>query len=572
MMKHRWLLKPLGDTETVEKLSQELNVVTEIAQLLVQRGIKTYEEARVFFRPKLSDLHDPFLMKDMDKAVERLSYAIKNNEKILIYGDYDVDGTTAVATIYNYLIRNYQNIEYYIPDRYLEGYGLSFKGIDYAEEINCKLIITVDCGIKAIEKTNYVNQKNIDLIICDHHTPGPELPNAYAILDPKREDCNYPYKELSGCGVAFKLLQAFCQKTNDSFEELAKLLDLVVVSIGSDIVPITGENRTLAYFGLSQLNTNPQLGLKSIINIAGLENKEIQINDIVFKIGPRINAAGRLESGKTAVELLTSTNEAYVNKIAVEIDCINTNRKELDAEITEHALSMINESEISKNAFSTIVYHEEWHKGVIGIVASRLTETYYRPTVVFTKSNDIITGSARSVPGYNLYEAIEACGDLLENFGGHRYAAGLSLKPENFNAFKERFEKYVMETITPEQRIPVINADLEIKIKDITPKFFRILKQFAPFGPENMTPTFITRNIFDNGSAKIVGKDEEHLKLKIVQKLGDNRCIDAIGFNFANYYQHIKEFNEFDICYQIFENNFMNQKFIQILIKDISTN
>ena len=320
-------------------------------------------------------------------------------------------------------------------------------------------------------KNKLCKPKNIDLIICDHHTPGPELPNAYAILDPKREDCNYPYKELSGCGVAFKLLQAFCQKTNDSFEELAKLLDLVVVSIGSDIVPITGENRTLAYFGLSQLNTNPQLGLKSIINIAGLENKEIQINDIVFKIGPRINAAGRLESGKTAVELLTSTNEAYVNKIAVEIDCINTNRKELDAEITEHALSMINESEISKNAFTTIVYHEEWHKGVIGIVASRLTETYYRPTVVFTKSNDIITGSARSVPGYNLYEAIEACGDLLENFGGHRYAAGLSLKPENFNAFKERFEKYVMETITPEQRIPVINADLEIKIKDITPKF-----------------------------------------------------------------------------------------------------
>ncbi|MCK9255644.1 MAG: single-stranded-DNA-specific exonuclease RecJ [Bacteroidales bacterium] len=570
-MKHRWLLKPTGNTETIETLSRELNVETQIAQLLVQRGINTFEEARVFFRPELSDLHDPFLMKDMDKAVERLLTAISNNEKILIYGDYDVDGTTAVAIIYNFLIRKYSNIEYYIPDRYQEGYGISFKGIDYAEEINCKLVIAVDCGIKAVEKTNYANEKNIDLIICDHHTPGPELPKACAVLDPKQGDCNYPYKELSGCGVAFKLMQAYCQKTNDNFAELAKLLDLVVVSIGSDIVPVTGENRILSYFGLLQLNSDPQPGLKSIINISGLENKEIQINDIVFKIGPRINAAGRMESGKTAVELLTSTNDEYANKIAIEIDCINTNRKELDSGITEHALSMISESEISKNAFSTVVYHEEWHKGVIGIVASRLTETYYRPTVVFTKSNGIITGSARSVPGYNLYQAIESCSDLLENFGGHRYAAGLSLKPENLNSFIERFEKYVKETITEEQRTPVINADLEIKIKDITPKFYRILKQFAPFGPENMTPTFITRKVFDNGSAKVVGKENEHLKLKVVQKLGDNRCIEAIGFNFAHYYEHIKEFKEFDVCYQIFENNFMNQKFIQILIKDILT-
>ena len=570
-MKHRWLLKPTGNTETIETLSRELNVETQIAQLLVQRGINTFEEARVFFRPELSDLHDPFLMKDMDKAVERLLTAISNNEKILIYGDYDVDGTTAVAIIYNFLIRKYSNIEYYIPDRYQEGYGISFKGIDYAEEINCKLVIAVDCGIKAVEKTNYANEKNIDLIICDHHTPGPELPKACAVLDPKQGDWNYPYKELSGCGVAFKLMQAYCQKTNDNFAELAKLLDLVVVSIGSDIVPVTGENRILSYFGLLQLNSDPQPGLKSIINISGLENKEIQINDIVFKIGPRINAAGRMESGKTAVELLTSTNDEYANKIAIEIDCINTNRKELDSGITEHALSMISESEISKNAFSTVVYHEEWHKGVIGIVASRLTETYYRPTVVFTKSNGIITGSARSVPGYNLYQAIESCSDLLENFGGHRYAAGLSLKPENLNSFIERFEKYVKETITEEQRTPVINADLEIKIKDITPKFYRILKQFAPFGPENMTPTFITRKVFDNGSAKVVGKENEHLKLKVVQKLGDNRCIEAIGFNFAHYYEHIKEFKEFDVCYQIFENNFMNQKFIQILIKDILT-
>ncbi len=571
-MKHRWVLKPETDIKIVKSLSKELNVDYKIAQLLVQRGIKTFDQARVFFRPELSDLHNPFLMKDMDKAVDRLIEAIKNDETILIYGDYDVDGTTAISIIYNYLSRTYKNLLYYVPDRYIEGYGISFKGVDFAEENNCKLIIAVDCGIKAIEKTLYANQKGIDLIICDHHTPGAEIPNAIAVLDPKRLDCEYPYKELSGCGVAFKLLQGYCIKTNDNFSELVKLLDLVVVSIGSDIVPLTGENRTLSYFGLLQLNNDPQPGLKSIVNISGLENKEIQINDIVFKIGPRINAAGRIESGKTAVELLISKNIDFANKIGVEIDCINNNRKELDLEITEHALNMINESEISKSAFTTVVYHEEWHKGVIGIVASRLTETYFRPTVVFTKSNGFITGSARSVPGYNLYEAIESCSDLLENFGGHRYAAGLTLKADNFDEFKQRFEEFVKNTITPKQQTPVINADLEIEIKEITPKFYRILKQFAPFGPENMTPTFISRKVFDNGSAKVVGKENEHLKLKIVQKLGDNRCVDAIGFNFAKYFEHINKFKEFNICYQIFENNFMNQKFIQILIKDINTN
>ncbi|MDD3686334.1 MAG: single-stranded-DNA-specific exonuclease RecJ [Bacteroidales bacterium] len=571
-MKKRWLIRQSGDLEKVEKLSTLLNVDLKIANLLVQRGVETFEEARVFFRPELSDLHDPFLMKDMDKAVERLIKAVNEKEPILIYGDYDVDGTTAIAVIYNYLKRFHPNITFYVPDRYNEGYGISFQGIDHAEMLGCKLVIAVDCGIKAVEKTKYANQKGIDLIICDHHNPGSELPEAIAVLDPKRSDCDYPFKELSGCGVAFKFMQAYCSTVRDDFANLTKYLDLVVVSIGSDIVPVIGENRILSYYGLQQLNNDPLPGLKSIITITGLTDKEIQINDIVFKIGPRINAAGRMESGKRAVELLISENVSFADVIGQEIDCINSSRKELDHGITEEALNMISTSEISKNAYSTVVFHEEWHKGVIGIVASRLTETYYRPTVVFTKSNGMATGSARSVPGYNLYEAIESCSDLLENFGGHMYAAGLTLKMENLDEFRIRFEDYVRNTITDAQRIPVINADMEIEIKDITPKFYRILKQFAPFGPENMTPTFVSKGVYDNGSVKKVGKDGDHLKLKVVQHLGDNRCIEGIGFNFGSFHNHIKEYNPFDLCYQIFENNFMNQTFLQILVKDIKTN
>ncbi|MDD3740763.1 MAG: single-stranded-DNA-specific exonuclease RecJ [Bacteroidales bacterium] len=568
-MKKRWIVKNDGDFEKVEKLSSDLKVDFKIANLLVQRNIETYEEARIFFRPELSDLHDPFLMKDMDKAVNRLKQAINNDEHILIYGDYDVDGTTAISVIYMYLKRIHQKISFYVPNRYHEGYGVSFQGIDYAVDNNCSLIITVDCGIKALEKTKYAKEKQIDLIICDHHNPGAELPEAYAVLDPKRTDCPYPYKELSGCGVAYKFMQAYCQSIGDDPSNLSQYLDLVVVSIGSDIVPVTGENRILSYYGLQKLNSDPLPGLKSIITITGLLDKEIQINDIVFKIGPRINAAGRMESGKRAVELLISENEASAEIIGAEINTINISRKELDHDITEQALKMIDLSEISKNAYTTVLYSETWHKGVIGIVASRLTETYYRPTVVFTKSDGMITGSARSVPGYNLYNAIESCSDLLENFGGHMYAAGLTLKMENLDSFTQRFEDYVKSTITEEQRIPVINADLEIEIKDITPKFYRILKQFAPFGPENMTPTFVSRKVFDNGSVKKVGKEGDHLKLKIVQQLGDNRCIEGIGFNFGSYYEYIKEYNAFDLCYQIFENNFMNQSFLQILVKDI---
>ncbi len=569
MIDKRWLIKEKADEERVEKLSSLLNIDTKIANLLVQRGIETFEQARIYFRPELSDLHDPYLMKDMDKAVDRLSKAIESKERILVYGDYDVDGTTAIATIYNYLNNFHDGILYYVPDRYNEGYGISFQGIDFAKDNKCDLIIAVDCGIKAIEKTDYAKKKGIDIIICDHHNPGDSLPDAYAILDPKRKDCNYPYNELSGAGVAFKLMQAFCIKMNADSKVLFKNLDLVVVSIGSDIVPLTGENRILAYYGLQQLNTDPCPGLKSIIEITGMIDKEIQINDIVFKIGPRINAAGRMKSGITSVELLITDNDKFAEKIGQEINTINSSRKELDHDITDQALNMIASNEISKNAYSTVVYSENWHKGVIGIVASRLTETYYRPTVVFTKSNGKITGSARSVPGYNLYNAIDSCSDLLENFGGHMYAAGLTLKIENLEIFKQRFEEYVKNTISEEQRIPVINADMEIKIKDITPKFYRLLKQFAPFGPENMTPTFVSKNVFDNGSVKKVGKTQDHLKLKIIQHLGDNRCIDGIGFNFGKFHDYIKEYKPFDLCYQIFENHFMNQTFLQILIKDI---
>ena len=570
MSNKKWIIKAQADTEKVEKLSKELNIDQNIANLLVQKGIETFEDARKFFRPQLEELHDPFLMKDMDKAVNRLQKAIQNNENILIYSDYDVDGTTGIALIYKFLINFYKNIIYYVPDRYTEGYGVSFKGIDFACENSCSLVITIDCGIKANNKISYAKTKNIDVIVCDHHNQGEYLPEAIAILNPKRNDCTYPYKELSGCGVVFKFLQAYCSVTNYDYDNLFSLLDLVVVSIGSDIVPITGENRILAYFGLMRLNSNPCIGLKSLIKLTEIANKEIQINDIVFKIGPRINAAGRLKTGETAVKLLISEDENFAEKIGNEIDILNENRKKLDQEITENALTIIDNSEILKNAYTTVVYSENWHKGVIGIVASRLIETYHRPTVVFTKANNLITGSARSVNGYNLYNAIEHCSDLLENFGGHTYAAGLTLKNGKLDEFIQKFEIYVKSTITKEQLIPIVDIDMELKIKDITPKFYRILKQFAPFGPKNMTPVFISKNVFDNGYGKIIGKTGEHLKLNITQQVGDSKSIDAVGFNFAEYYQYINSNQPFDICYQIFENNFLNQTCLQLLIKDIN--
>lgn len=569
MTKPRWIIKENGDKEKVEKLAEVLNVDKIIANLLVQRGIETYDQARVFFRPEISDLHNPFEMKDMDIAVQRLDQAISKNEKILVFGDYDVDGTTGVALVYRFLRKFTDKLDFYIPDRYNEGYGISFKALDYADENKITLIIAVDCGIKAVEKAEYAKCKNIDLIVCDHHNPGEKIPCALAVLDPKRPECNYPYKELSGCGVAFKLLQAYCIYKNLDYYDLIRLLDLVVVSIGSDIVPITGENRILAYYGLQQLNTEPLPGLKSIIDLSCLTDKEIQINDIVFKIGPRINAAGRMNSGNKAVELLITDNLEYSNDIAGQINLFNDSRKELDHDITEQALEIIKNNPEELNAACTVLYNENWLKGVIGIVASRLIETYHRPTIIFTRSGNFATGSARSVPGFNLYEAIESCSDLLENFGGHMYAAGLTVKIENFPEFKKKFTKYVEEHITNEQKTPVLEADMQIELKDITPKFYRILRQFSPFGPQNMTPTFVTRGVFDNGSGKIVGKSNEHLKLKLVQHLGDNRCIEAIGFGFGEYYDKIKDYKSFDICYQVFENNFMNQTFLQLLIKDI---
>ncbi|MBQ2352295.1 MAG: single-stranded-DNA-specific exonuclease RecJ, partial [Bacteroidales bacterium] len=483
MTEKLWTVKECDDKESVERLMKDVGVDKLVATLLVQRGIHNYDEAKRFFRPQLADLYDPFLMKDMDKAVDRLTRAIDNKEKILIFGDYDVDGTTATALMLRYLKSRNANVDFYIPDRYLEGYGLSSQGIDYAAENGTTLLITVDCGIKGNEKIDYANSKGIDVIVCDHHTVGEELPKAFAVLDPKRPDCNYPFNELSGCGVAFKLLQGYIQKHNLDIEDITRYLDLVAVSIGSDIVPIIDENRILAYYGLQELNTSPCTGLESIIDLTDLSSKEIQINDIVFKIGPRINAAGRIDTGKTAVELLTTTDRDFALQIGNSIDGMNSYRKEIDRNITEEAIAQIEADENLKNAYSTVVFSPNWHKGVVGIVASRLTESYYRPTIVLTENNGLVVGSARSVEGFDLYSAVTACGDLLESFGGHTYAAGLTMKKENLEPFRQRFEEYVRANITEDQRRPVIRIDTEIMIKEITPKTFRILKQFAPFGP-----------------------------------------------------------------------------------------
>ena len=560
MAEKRWTIKECSDKESVTRLMDELGVDRLVATLLVQRGITTYDGAKRFFRPQISDLYDPFLMKDMDKAVERLTKAIDNNEKILIFGDYDVDGTTATALMVRYLRKINANVDSYIPDRYAEGYGLSDKGIDFAAENGVNLLITVDCGIKGNEKIDYANSRGIDVIVCDHHTAGDEIPNAIAVLDPKRPDCNYPFSELSGCGVAFKLLQGYVQKHNKPIEDIICYLDLVAVSIGSDIVPIIDENRTLAFYGLQKLNTNPCTGLESIIDLTDLSSKEIQINDIVFKIGPRINAAGRIDTGKTAVDLLTTRDKDFALQIGNSIDGMNSYRKEIDRNITEEALAQIESDPDNDKKYTTVVFSESWHKGVVGIVASRLTETYYRPTIVLTENNGLVVGSARSVEGFDLYKAITSCSDLLENFGGHTFAAGLSMKKENLNEFKRRFEEYVKANILEEQRQPVIKIDMEILVKEITPKLYRILKQFAPFGPGNMSPIFASHQIYDNGMGRQIGKNQEHLKLKIVQQIGDNNCIDGVGFGFGSYYETISEYKPFNICYHITENNFMNKK------------
>ncbi len=568
-MKNRWVIKPEGDSEIVLRLSDQLGVSQSISNMLVQRGITTFDEAKEFFRPSLNNLHDPFLMKDMNKAIERLQRALKNNEQILIYGDYDVDGTTSVALVFSFLRQLHEKIDYYIPDRYNEGYGISFKGIDYAIENNATLVIALDCGIKALEKIDYANKKNIDFIICDHHTPGEKIPNAYAVLDPKRSDCTYPYKELSGCGVGFKLLQALTISNELSKEKLWKYLDLVAVSIASDIVNITGENRVLAHFGLKQLNEAPRMGLKALILNSGLDTREISISDVVFKIGPQINAAGRIESGRSSVKLLIEEDEDYAKQLSSSITEHNETRKELDRNITEEALAMLHESEELQQKKSTVLFKEDWHKGVIGIVASRLIENYYKPTIILTESKGLATGSARSVDGFDLYAAIDACSDLLENFGGHKHAAGLTMKIENIEKFADKFEEYVASTITEEQLTPKINIDQKIKLADITPKFYRIMKQFAPFGPGNMSPIYVTESVGDGGYSRIVGQTKEHVKFDVVDE--ENYRMDGIGFSMADLFSIVESGNLFNICYSIEENEFNGKVSLQLRVRDVQT-
>jgi single-stranded-DNA-specific exonuclease len=564
-----WIMKQKGNPADVQRLANDLSIDIVLANLLVQRGVYTFDDARTFFRPKLEDLHNPFLMKDMDVAVNRINRAIREKENIMIYGDYDVDGTTAVSLVYLFLRKYYKRITVYIPDRYSEGYGISYKSIDYANEKDVSLIIALDCGIKANDKISYALSKGIDFIICDHHLPGDNIPAAVAVLDPKRSDCNYPYADLSGCGVGFKMLQAFCLENNISFFELYPYMDLLAVSIASDIVPVIGENRILAFYGLKQLNENPRRGLKSIIKIAGLENQRVTIDDLVFKIGPRINAAGRMESGKAAVDLLTSESDEAANFFGETINVQNNDRKSVDRQITQEAISMVEMSKEGVTDKATILYNPRWHKGVIGIVASRLIESYHKPTIVLTNSNGYITGSARSIPGFDLYQAIEMCSDLLENFGGHMYAAGLTMKESNLDAFKARFKQIAEETVTQTMMIPQTDIDDYLDFKQITPKFFRILKQFQPFGPGNMSPVFVTKNVYDNGNGRPVGQDGDHLRLELIQENEPYRYIHAIAFNQSEHFEHLNGGNPADVCYSIAENYYRGIANIQLQVKDI---
>ena len=565
-----WKLREGVDADNVRQLSSELGVDPVLAELLVQRGVRTFHQARSFFRPSLDDLHDPFLMTDMEKAVERVHDAVISGEKILVYGDYDVDGTTAVSLVYSFLRRLTRAVDFYIPERYDEGYGVSYKGIDWAQENGFGLIITLDCGIKANEKVEYARDKGIDMIICDHHLPENELPRAVAVLDPKREDCHYPFDDLSGCGVGFKLVQAYSQRYDIPFESLIPLLDLLVVSIASDLVSVTDENRVLAHFGLKQLNGNPREGLLAMIQLSGLEPTHITIDDIVFKIGPRINAAGRMESGRIAVELLTASDVEEAIRIGTEINEHNNERKNIDRRITQEALEMVHSGNCLSSGNATIVYNPLWHKGVVGIVASRLVEAFYKPTIVFTQSQGgLVTGSARSVHGFDLYDAIESCSDLLENFGGHLYAAGLTLKEENLPAFCARIEKAISGTIIPEMQTPVVDVDARLNFSQITPKFLRILKQFHPFGPGNSAPVFLTENVYDNGMGRKVGAEGGHLKLELIQESHPYHHISAIAFNMADFFDHIKAGNPIDVCYSIVENYYRGTANTQLRVKDM---
>lgn len=568
-MNHKWNYQPPSQeqTEAAKALAKETGINPVLCKLLLERGITSAAEAKRFFRPQLSELHDPFLMKDMSIAVERLNQAMGKKERILVYGDYDVDGTTAVALVYKFLQQFYSNIDYYIPDRYNEGYGVSVKGVDYAYETGVKLIIVLDCGIKAVEEIAYAKEKGIDFIICDHHVPDDVLPLAVAILNAKRPDATYPYEHLSGCGVGFKFMQAFALNNGIEFNQLTPLLDLVAVSVASDIVPIMGENRVLTYHGLKQLNSNPSVGLKAIIDICGLSEKEITVGDIVFKIGPRINASGRIQNGKEAVELLIEKDFSSALEKANLINQYNETRKDLDKTMTEEANHIVDSLEGLADRRTIVIYNEAWHKGVIGIVASRLTEIYYRPAVVLTRTDNLATGSARSVSGFDVYKAIENCRDLLENFGGHTYAAGLSMKVENVEEFTHRFETYVSEHILPEQTSAVIDIDAEIDFRDITPKFHADLKKFNPFGPDNHKPVFCTHNVYDYGTSKVVGRDQEHIKLELVDNKSNN-VMNGIAFGQSSQARYIKTKRSFDICYTIEENTHKRGE-VQLQIEDI---
>ena len=577
----RWVVKPQGNPKAVAAMAAATGISPVLANLLVQRGIDTLEKAKKFFNPQLSDLHDPFLMKDMDKAVERVERAVRNREKIMVYGDYDVDGTTAVALVYKFLRQiGHKDLLFYIPDRYTEGYGISTKGIDHAARKGATLIIALDCGIKAIEKVDYAKRKGVDFIICDHHLPAEEIPRAVAVLDPKRADCSYPFDELSGCGVGFKLVQAYCQKNGIPFQQIEPLLDLLAVSIASDIVPLVDENRILAHYGLLRLNASPSKGLLSIIKICGLDRHNITIDDIVFKIGPRINAAGRMRmdendenaapsGGYAAVNLLIEGNESLAEEFGSVIDGFNQDRKCIDRSVTQEAHDFIEAHAELKAAKSTVIYNPRWMKGIVGIVASRLIETYYRPTVVLTMSNGFVTGSARSVPGFDLYQAIESCSDLLENFGGHMYAAGLTMRPERVEEFTRRFNAYVEENIDPITRQPQVEIDSELFFSNITPAFRRDLNRFQPFGPGNPAPVFVTRGVVSHGETKLVGADCEHLRMDLMQRQKPNTTIQTIAFQQPTHYEWIRAGHPIDVCYQIVENHYRGSVSVQLRIKDI---
>ena len=577
----RWVVKPQGNPEAVAAMAAATGISPVLANLLVQRGIDTLEKAKKFFNPQLSDLHDPFLMKDMDKAVERVERAVRNREKIMVYGDYDVDGTTAVALVYKFLRQiGHKDLLFYIPDRYTEGYGISTKGIDHAARKGATLIIALDCGIKAIEKVDYAKRKGVDFIICDHHLPAEEIPRAVAVLDPKRADCSYPFDELSGCGVGFKLVQAYCQKNGIPFQQIEPLLDLLAVSIASDIVPLVDENRILAHYGLLRLNASPSKGLLSIIKICGLDRHNITIDDIVFKIGPRINAAGRMRmdendenaapsGGYAAVNLLIEGNESLAEEFGSVIDGFNQDRKCIDRSVTQEAHDFIEAHAELKAAKSTVIYNPRWMKGIVGIVASRLIETYYRPTVVLTMSNGFVTGSARSVPGFDLYQAIESCSDLLENFGGHMYAAGLTMRPERVEEFTRRFNAYVEENTDPITLQPQVEIDSELFFSNITPAFRRDLNRFQPFGPGNPAPVFVTRGVVSHGETKLVGADCEHLRMDLMQRQKPNTTIQTIAFQQPTHYEWIRAGHPIDVCYQIVENHYRGSVSVQLRIKDI---